>query len=179
MNVIETILPDVLIIEPKVFSDSRGFFKEIFQNERYSQNGIELNFVQDNYSRSKKDVLRGLHFQKSKPQGKLVTCLRGAVFDVAIDLNPNSVTFGEYIGVELSEDNHRQLWVPKGYGHGFCVLTDVADFYYKCTDFYDPTDEAGIIWNDPDIDIKWPIEHPLLTDKDLNLPNLKVIKDKL
>ena len=154
MNVIETILPDVLIIEPKVFSDSRGFFKEIFQNERYSQNGIELNFVQDNYSRSKKDVLRGLHFQKSKPQGKLVTCLRGAVFDVAIDLNPNSVTFGEYIGVELSEDNHRQLWVPKGYGHGFCVLTDVADFYYKCTDFYDPTDEAGIIWNDPDIDIK-------------------------
>ena len=136
MNVIETKLPGVLIIEPKVFVDSRGFFKETFQMQRYRDAGIDYEFVQDNHSRSQKGVLRGLHFQMEKSQGKLVCCPRGAVFDVAVDVNPSSPSFREYVGIELSEDNHRQFWVPPGYAHGFCVLTDIADFQYKCTDYY-------------------------------------------
>lgn len=173
MKVIKTKLSGVIIIEPKVFSDSRGFFKENFQVQCYREIGIDYDFVQDNYSRSQKGVLRGLHFQKTKPQGKLVSCLRGAVFDVAIDVNPLSLTFGQYVGVELTEENHRQLWVPPGYAHGFCVLTDIADFQYKCTDYYDPYDEGGVIWNDPDVNINWPIERPLLSNKDAKLPSLK------
>jgi len=173
MKVIETKLPGVLIIEPKVFGDSRGFFKETFQAERYREAGIEYNFVQDNHSRSQKGVLRGLHFQITRPQGKLVSCSQGAVFDVAVDVDPASATFGQYVGIELTEDNHRQFWVPPGYAHGFCVLTDTADFQYKCTDYYDPSDEGGLIWNDLDIAIEWPIDQPLLSDKDAKLPTLK------
>ena len=173
MKVTETKLPSVLIIEPKVFGDSRGFFKETFQAERYREAGIEYDFVQDNHSRSQKGVLRGLHFQITKPQGKLVSCSQGAVFDVAVDVDPESATFGQYVGIELTEDNHRQFWVPPGYAHGFCVLTDTADFQYKCTDYYDSSDEGGLIWNDPDVAIEWPIDQPLLSDKDSKLPTLK------
>jgi dTDP-4-dehydrorhamnose 3,5-epimerase len=176
MNVIETALKGVLIIEPKVFGDHRGFFKETFQAERYREVGIDLPFVQDNHSRSQKGVLRGLHLQKTRPQGKLVSCSRGVVYDVAVDVDPNSATFGQYVGLELSEDNHRQLWIPPGYAHGFCVLSDVADFQYKCTDLYFPQDEGGLIWNDPDVCIDWPITDVQLSDKDLKLPTLEQIR---
>ena len=176
MNVIETRLPGVLIIEPKVFGDHRGFFKETFQSERYAEAGIDLPFVQDNHSRSQKGVLRGLHLQKTRPQGKLVSCSRGVVYDVAVDVNTESTTFGQYVGVELSEDNHRQLWIPPGYAHGFCVLSAVADFQYKCTDLYFPEDEGGLIWNDPEVAIEWPIKNPSLSEKDLKLPTLAHIR---
>ena len=156
-----------------MFGDTRGFFKETYQAQRYRDAGIKYDFVQDNHSRSQKDVLRGMHFQITKPQGKLVSCSQGAVFDVAVDVDPLSATFGQYVGIELTEDNHRQFWVPPGYAHGFCVLTDTADFQYKCTDYYDPSDEAGLIWNDPDVAIEWPIDQPLLSDKDVKLPTLK------
>ncbi|HMV94087.1 MAG TPA: dTDP-4-dehydrorhamnose 3,5-epimerase, partial [Thauera aminoaromatica] len=157
MKVIETALPGVLIIEPKAFGDHRGFFLETFQVERYREAGITLPFVQDNHSRSQRGVLRGLHFQKTRPQGKLVSVSRGAVYDVAVDIDPASATYGKFVGVELNDDNHRQMWVPPGYAHGFCVLSEVADFQYKCTDFYFPADEGGLAWNDPDVGIPWPI----------------------
>lgn len=173
MNVIETALPGVLIIEPKVFGDARGFFLETFQVERYREIGITLPFVQDNHSRSQRGVLRGLHFQKTKPQGKLVRVGRGAVYDVAVDIDPASPTFGKHVGVELSDDNHRQMWIPPGYAHGFCVLSEVADFEYKCTELYYPEDEGGVIWNDPDIGINWPCKNPVLSQKDGSLPNLQ------
>ena len=173
MKVIETALPGVLIFEPKAFGDSRGFFLETFQLERYQEAGLTLPFVQDNHSRSTKGVLRGLHFQINHPQGKLVSCSRGAVYDVAVDINPDSPTCGQYVGVELNDENHRQLWVPPGYAHGFCVLSEIADFQYKCTDFYHPNDEGGVMWNDPEIGIEWPIDEPLLSDKDKLHPSLK------
>lgn len=176
MKVIDTILPGVLIIEPKVFGDARGFFKETYQAERYRDVGIDLPFVQDNHSRSQKGVLRGLHLQKSRPQGKLVSCSRGVVYDVAVDVDPASPTFGKHVGVELSEDNHLQLWIPPGYAHGFCVLSDVADFQYKCTDLYFPEDEGGLIWNDPEVAIDWPIKEPQLSAKDVVLPSLAQIR---
>jgi len=175
MNVIETVLPGVLIIEPKVFGDERGFFLETFHKQRYEDAGIpgnSLEFVQDNHSRSSKGVLRGLHFQLENPQGKLVSAGTGAVFDVAADVNPDSATFGQWVGVELSEENHRQLWIPPGYAHGFCVLSDIADFQYKCTALYHPQSDAGVAWDDPDLEIDWPIESPLLSEKDLGLPKL-------
>ena len=172
MKVTETLLPGVLIIEPKVFGDNRGFFKETFSVERYKQIGIDLPFVQDNQSRSQYGVLRGLHFQKTRPQGKLVSCSFGKVFDVAVDVNPDSSTFGKHVGVELSDENHLQFWVPPGYAHGFCVLSEVADFQYKCTDFYFPEDESGVIWNDPDIGIDWPVSRPALSEKDFLLRRL-------
>jgi len=172
MKITETKLSGVLIIEPKVFGDSRGFFKETFQAERYREAGIEYTFVQDNYSRSQKGVLRGLHFQITKPQGKLVSCPKGAVFDVAVDIDPESTTYGQYVGVELTEENHKQMWMPPGYAHGFCVLSETADFLYKCTDYYDPSDEGGVIWNDPDVAIDWPIADPSLSNKDAILPTL-------
>ena len=178
MKVTETKLAGVLIIEPKVFGDSRGFFKETFQAERYREAGIEYTFVQDNYSRSQKGVLRGLHFQITKPQGKLVSCTKGAVFDVAVDIDPKSITYGQYVGSELTEENHKQLWVPPGYAHGFCVLSETADFHYKCTDYYDPSDEGGVIWSDPDVAIEWPITHPSLSSKDALLPTLAELNTK-
>jgi dTDP-4-dehydrorhamnose 3,5-epimerase len=149
MNVINTKISDVVIIEPKVFGDERGFFLETFQAERYLEEaGINLPFVQDNHSRSGKNVLRGLHFQKSKPQGKLVRVVRGEVFDVAVDIRKTSPTYGQWAGVLLSEDNKRQFWVPPGLAHGFVVLSEIADFEYKCTDYYDPSDEGSLVWND-------------------------------
>ena len=173
MKVIETALPGVLIIEPKVFGDHRGFFLETFQVERYREAGIALPFVQDNHSRSQRGVLRGLHFQRTRPQGKLVSVSRGAVYDVAVDIDPASATYGRFVGVELSDDNHRQLWIPPGYAHGFCVLSEVADFQYKCTDLYFPEDEGGLSWNDPDVGIPWPIAEPQLSAKDLKNPRLR------
>ncbi len=176
MNVVETALPGVLIIEPKAFGDHRGFFLETFQVERYREAGITLPFVQDNHSRSQRGVLRGLHFQKTRPQGKLVSVSRGAVYDVAVDIDPASATYGQFVGVELNDDNHRQMWVPPGYAHGFCVLSEVADFQYKCTDFYFPADEGGLLWNDPDVGIPWPITEPQLSAKDANNPRLRDLK---
>ena len=172
MKVSETLLPGVLIIEPKTFGDKRGFFLEVFQAERYRKIGIDVTFVQDNHSRSARGVLRGLHFQRTHPQGKLVSVSRGTVFDVVVDINPESPTFGRYVGVELNDENHRQLWIPPGYAHGFCVLSEIADFQYKCTDYYRPDDEGGLIWNDPDVNIPWPIKSPLLSAKDQLNPTL-------
>ena len=160
-------LKGCVIIEPRVFGDERGFFLETFQAVRYEQEaGIDLPFVQDNHSRSAKGVLRGLHFQKTKPQGKLVRVVRGEVYDVAVDIRIGSATFGEWEGVILSEDNKKQFWVPPGFAHGFVVLSDTADFEYKCTDYYDPSDEGSILWSDPDLDIPWPIANPVLSTKD-------------
>jgi len=175
MKAIETALAGVLIIEPKVFVDTRGFFLETFHKQRYENVGIpgsDLEFVQDNHSRSRKGVLRGLHFQLENPQGKLVSAGTGAVFDVAADVNPDSTTYGQWVGVELNEDNHRQLWIPPGYAHGFCVLSEVADFQYKCTALYHPESDSGVLWDDPDIGIQWPVEYPLLSEKDKVLPRL-------
>ena len=175
MNVIKTAIEGVVIIEPKVFGDERGFFLETFQEERYeAEAGINLPFVQDNHSRSTKNVLRGLHFQKNKPQGKLVRVVRGEVFDVAVDIRKDSPTYGQWEGVVLSEENKRQFWVPPGLAHGFVVLSDTADFEYKCTDYYDPADEGALAWNDPDVGIEWPegIE-PVLSEKDRNALCLK------
>lgn len=178
VKVTETHLPGVLVIEQVVHGDDRGFFKETYQERIYRDIGINFSFVQDNYSRSSGGVLRGLHFQKTKPQGKLVTCPRGSVFDVAVDVNPDSTTFGQWFGVELSESNHLQLWIPPGYAHGFCVLSEYADFAYKCTDFYDQQDESGVHWNDPQLSIDWPIVNPIVSFKDSRLGTLaEVTKD--
>ena len=173
MKVTKTDLPGVLIIEPKAFGDERGFFLETFQAERYREAaGISLPFVQDNHSRSKRGVLRGLHVQTRHVQGKLVRAARGEIFDVAADIDPKSATFGRWVGVTLSDTNHRQLWIPPGYAHGFVVVSEIADFEYKCTDYYDPQAEAGVVWNDPDLRIAWPIEAPTLSEKDQRLPKL-------
>ncbi|WP_371375375.1 dTDP-4-dehydrorhamnose 3,5-epimerase [Thalassotalea aquiviva] len=167
MKIIDTKIPEVKIIEPKVFGDERGFFLETFQADRYqSIIGEGLSFVQDNHSRSARGVLRGLHFQKTKPQGKLVRVVRGEVFDVAVDIRKDSPTYGQWEGVILSEENKRQFWVPPGFAHGFVVLSDTADFEYKCTDYYDPSDEGSLIWNDQDIGIEWPITDVQLSEKD-------------
>lgn len=175
MNVIKTKLAGCVVIEPQVFGDHRGFFLETFQAKRYAEEaGITLPFVQDNHSRSSKGVLRGLHFQKTKPQGKLVRVVSGEVFDVAVDLRPESKTFGQWEGVILSEENKRQFWIPPHLAHGFVVLSDTADFEYKCTDYYDPSDEGSIAWNDPDIGIDWPIADDLnLSEKDIAAPSFQ------
>ncbi|MCM2445103.1 dTDP-4-dehydrorhamnose 3,5-epimerase [Rahnella sp. CG8] len=167
MNVTDTEVIGVKLVEPKVFGDDRGFFLETFQQNRYKEMlEIDLDFVQDNHSRSSKNVLRGLHFQTSKPQGKLVRVVRGEVFDVVVDIRPESATFGKWVGVYLSEDNKNQLWVPPGLAHGFVVISDFADFEYKCTDYYDPKNEGCLIWNDPEVGVKWPVSEPLLSAKD-------------
>jgi dTDP-4-dehydrorhamnose 3,5-epimerase len=177
MKVTETVLPGVRIIEPRVFGDARGFFLETFQAERYRQEaGIDLPFVQDNHSRSRRGVLRGLHSQSPNPQGKLVRVARGEVFDVAVDIDPASKTFGKWVGVLLSETNHLQLWIPPGYAHGFVVVSEIADFEYKCTDYYNVSAEVGVIWNDPEVGIDWPIQDPQLSKKDEALPTLAQIR---
>jgi dTDP-4-dehydrorhamnose 3,5-epimerase len=167
MKVIETSIPGCVIIEPCVFGDERGFFLETFHAARYGESaGINLPFVQDNHSRSSKRVLRGLHFQKTKPQGKLVRVVSGEVYDVAVDIRANSKTFGKWEAVILSEQNKLQFWVPPGFAHGFVVLSDSADFEYKCTDFYDSADEGSILWSDPDLGIQWPVQNPIISAKD-------------
>ena len=172
MKVTPTELPEVLLVEPKVFGDARGFFYEGYQAERYAAAGIPGPFVQDNLSRSARGTLRGLHFQEPKGQGKLVQVLRGRVFDVAVDVRTGSPRFGRWVGVELAEEPLRQLWIPPGFAHGFCVLSESADFFYRCTELYAPAAERAIAWNDPRIGIRWPIEQPLLSAKDAAAPLL-------
>lgn len=168
MNVIRTAIPEVVIIEPKVFGDARGFFFESFNQKAFNEaTGTHHPFVQDNHSRSAQGVLRGLHYQIQQPQGKLVRVVRGAVIDVAVDIRKSSPTFGQWVAEELSEDNHRQLWVPPGFAHGFVVLSDTAEFLYKTTDYYAPQYERSILWSDPDLAIKWPVDAPILSAKDL------------
>ena len=168
MNVIKTAIPDVLIIEPKVFGDSRGFFFESHNQRRFEElTGIHRPFVQDNHSRSARGVLRGLHYQMHQPQGKLVRVTQGEVFDVAVDLRRSSPTFGQSVSVRLSAESHRQLWIPPGFAHGFLVTTDSADFLYKTTDYYAPEHERTLLWNDPVLDIDWPLQgEPVLSEKD-------------
>lgn len=167
MQIINTDISDVKIIEPKIYGDERGFFLETYEQKRYQQMlGIELNFVQDNHSRSQKKVLRGLHFQKKNPQGKLVRVVRGEVFDVAVDIRKDSITYGKWTSVILSEENKKQFWIPPGLAHGFVVLSDIADFEYKCTNYYDPESEGCLLWNDPTVNISWPILNPVLSNKD-------------
>lgn len=172
MKVTETDLPGVLILEPRVFQDDRGFFLELYHRERFAEHGIVVDFVQDNRSHSKKNTLRGLHYQLHHPQGKLCHVTRGEVFDVAVDLRKDSAHFGKWTGVILSEHNHRQLYVPPGFAHGYCALTDDVDFLYKCSERYFPDDERTIIWNDPQIGIDWPVDSPLVSDKDGRAPQL-------
>ncbi len=167
MQIIKTDLPGVIIIEPKVFEDERGFFKETYSLEKYQEAGINHPFVQDNLSRSEKGTLRGLHYQIEHAQGKLVQVVRGEIYDVAVDMRKNSSHFGKWVGIILSESNHRQLYVPPGFAHGFCVLSSSADMSYKCTDIYHPEHERTLLWNDPDIGVAWPVEENLiLSEKD-------------
>lgn len=170
MDVIETRIPDVKLIKPKVFGDERGFFMETWNARAFAEAGIDATFVQDNHSRSVKHTLRGLHYQIKQPQGKLVRCTRGEVFDVAVDIRKGSPSFGQWVGEILSEDNQHQLWVPQGFAHGFLVLSETADFQYKCTDFYSPEHERTLQWNDPSIGVEWPISEGAslnLSKKDL------------
>jgi dTDP-4-dehydrorhamnose 3,5-epimerase len=168
LNIIATSIPDVLIIEPKVFGDERGFFFESFNSRQFNEvMGRDVQFVQDNHSRSAKNVLRGLHYQIQQPQGKLVRAVQGTVFDVAVDIRKSSPTFGQHVGVELSAENKRMLWIPEGFAHGFVVLSETAEFLYKTTDYWAPEFERSIAWNDPTLDIKWPAEiEPNLSGKD-------------
>ena len=166
MRFIEAGLPGVILIEPDVFEDPRGYFLETYHAKKYADAGILGPFVQDNFSRSIRGTLRGLHYQRTHAQGKLVCAAEGIVFDVAVDIRPGSPTFGKWFGAELSAANKRQLYIPPGYAHGFCVLSEVAAFSYKCTDFYVPQDEGGLLWNDPAIGISWPLSNPLLSAKD-------------
>ncbi|GAB4309374.1 MAG: dTDP-4-dehydrorhamnose 3,5-epimerase [Methanobacteriaceae archaeon] len=174
----KTSIEGVFIIEPTVFEDERGYFMETYHAGEFKEAGLDLNFVQDNQSKSKKGVLRGLHFQYTQPQGKLVRVIKGKVFDVGVDLRKDSPTYGKWEGVILSEENKKQFYIPEGFAHGFLVLSDEAEFTYKCTDFYNREDEGGILWNDPDIGIEWPIrgiKEVILSDKDKQWPNLKEI----
>jgi len=173
MKVTPLEIPDLLLVEPKVFGDDRGFFMELFHAKRYADAGIPGPFVQDNYSRSARGTLRGLHFQEPQGQGKLVQVFAGSVYDVALDVRRGSKTFGQWVAVELSAENRRQLWIPPGFAHGFCVTSDTADFHYKCTTLYAPETERCIAWNDPDLAIPWPVSEPLLSPKDLRAPRLK------
>lgn len=179
MKVIATGLPGLMLIEPKVFGDSRGFFMETWNQARYVEQGLPGVFVQDNISLSQKGVIRGLHFQNPNSQGKLVYVLQGEVFDVAVDIRVGSPTFGKWEGVTLSGENKRQFYIPEGFAHGFCVTSETALFAYKCTELYRPQSEYGLSWQDPDLGIKWPIQKPLLSEKDLIYPRLKDIETKL
>ncbi len=174
MRCIETKLAGVLILEPDVYPDARGFFLEHYNRSRYAElPGLDVAFVQDNHSHSMHGVLRGLHLQREHPQGKLVTALRGSIWDVAVDIDPTSPTFRAWVGVELTQHNHRQIYIPPGYAHGFCVLSESADLFYKCTESRHAGDEYGIAWNDPDLAIAWPVREPVLSTKDAANPSLK------
>jgi dTDP-4-dehydrorhamnose 3,5-epimerase len=173
VKVTPTPLSGLLVLEPRIFKDDRGYFVETYQQERYREAGITQPFVQDNTSHSIKDTLRGMHFQQPRAQGKLVSCTRGAIWDAVIDVRQGSPTFGKWFGVELSAATARQLWVPTGFAHGFCVLSDTADVTYKCTDYYAPGTERAVLWNDPDVGIAWPVKSPLLSPKDAVAPRLK------
>ncbi len=173
MNFTPLEIPDVILVEPDVFGDARGFFTETFHAGKYAAGGIDRSFVQDNLSFSQRGILRGLHFQLRRPQAKLVYVVSGEVFDVAVDLRRGSPTFGTWCGRVLSAENHRQMFIPEGFAHGFCVLSETATFLYKCGALYAPDDDRGVLWNDPDVGIRWPLEHPLLSAKDQRLPRLR------
>ena len=166
MKVITTNIAGLLQIKPDVYKDERGFFMETYTEEKYFQNGIQSKFVQDNYSHSKKDVLRGLHYQHKKPQGKLIRVIKGTIFDVALDIRLSSPTYGCHYSTLLDGQEFHQLFLPPGIAHGFCVLSNFVDFEYKCTDYYNPGDEAGILWNDPELGINWPVKNPIVSDRD-------------
>ena len=177
MNIITTALDGVIIIEPEVFRDNRGFFMETYSRAKYKEAGVVCDFVQDNLSYSMKGTLRGLHFQVKRPQAKFVQVITGEIFDVAVDIRPGSSTFGKWAGVYLSEKNKRQLFIPEGFAHGFCVISETAHFLYKCSDFYFQHDEGGILWSDPDIGIDWPVKDPIVSEKDKQLPRLSGIRN--
>ena len=179
MKFIPTAIPDVILIEPKVFGDHRGFFMETWQRQQFAENGIDYDFVQDNHSKSSHGILRGLHYQMEQTQGKLVRVVEGSVFDVAVDMRKSSATFGQWVGYELSAENHRMLWVPPGFAHGFYVKSETAEFVYKCTDYYAPEHEESLLWNDPALSIEWNLvegKSPILSDKDANAPVLSNAK---
>jgi dTDP-4-dehydrorhamnose 3,5-epimerase len=175
MNVIQTELPEVLIFEPKMFGDGRGFFLEHYQNARYAAHGVTRPFVQDNLSRSSRGVLRGLHLQNPHPQGKLVGVMKGRVLDIAVDVRVGSPTFSRHVAVELGDDTFRQLWIPRGFAHGFTVLSETADFFYKCDELYSPVDEITVRWDDPALKIDWRTPNPTLSARDVAAPLLKDI----
>ncbi|MBX7219862.1 MAG: dTDP-4-dehydrorhamnose 3,5-epimerase [Blastocatellia bacterium] len=179
MKFLPTELPEVIIIEPVVFRDTRGFFLETYQARKYREGGIDVTFVQDNHSRSSRGTLRGLHAQRTKPQGKLVRVIQGEIYDVAVDIRPHSPTFGRWVGLTLSAENFLQVFVPPGFAHGFCVVSETAEVEYKCTDFYNPGDEIGICWNDPALAIPWPVTEPILSTKDANHPCLSELIETL
>ncbi|MEO8035536.1 MAG: dTDP-4-dehydrorhamnose 3,5-epimerase [Acidobacteriota bacterium] len=173
MKIIQTSLPGVVLLEPTLYADDRGWFMETYNESRFREAGIEAPFVQDNHSRSRRGVLRGLHYQEPNPQGKLVRCAAGSLFDVAVDIRRGSPHFGQWFGAELSEANHLMLWIPPGFAHGFCATSDQADLVYKCTALYDSSGDRAIAWNDPDIGIEWPVQDPLHSPKDSIAPRLK------
>jgi len=179
LKVLQTELPGVLVIEPTVHRDARGFFVETYQAKRYAEAGVDATFVQDNHSCSARGTVRGLHAQLARPQAKLVRVLRGAIWDVVVDVRRGSPTFKRWIGVELTQDNFRQIYVPIGFAHGFCVTSDVAEVEYKCSDYYQPGDELGLAWNDPELAIPWPVAEPLLSDKDRAGKPLAELLDRL
>ena len=176
MNLIPTSLKGLLILEPNVFVDKRGYFLETHHQERFQSYGLSTDFVQDNLSFSKKSTLRGLHFQRSHPQAKLVQAITGKIFDVAVDIRPESPTFGKWSGTMLSEENKRQLYIPEGFAHGFCVLSESAHVAYKCSAHYSPEDEGGILWSDPAVGIDWPVKDPTLSEKDRQYPCLQDLR---
>ena len=175
----ETSLPGVKLIKPDIYKDPRGFFMEVYHKQRYSEVGIEKSFVQDNYSHSKQDTLRGLHYQLNHPQGKIIYVIRGEIIDVAVDIRRGSPDFGKWTSVNLSSENGYQVYIPEGFAHGFCVLSETADVIYKCTDFYTPGDDFGLLWSDPDMNIDWPVSAPSLSEKDLKNPKLSEISRDL
>ena len=179
MKFTPTAIPDVVLIEPAVHRDARGFFLETFHATKFQAAGLDLRFVQDNHSRSQRGTLRGLHAQHARPQGKLVRALRGEIFDVAVDVRPGSPTFGKHVAALLSDQNFHQLWVPPGFIHGFCVVSEIAEVEYKCTDLYAPGDEIGVVWNDADLMIPWPVKEPILSAKDAALPSLAALRQRL
>lgn len=176
IEVTKTPLSGVVIVKNRVFGDERGFFMETFHQEHFESAGLPSKFVQDNHSRSSKGVLRGLHYQYPQWQGKLVRVLSGAIFDVAVDIRPDSRTFGQWFGLELNDENRLQLYIPPGFAHGFATLSDLADVSYKCTSLYKPEDEVGIAWNDPDIGVDWPLSDPIVSDKDAKAPRLSEVR---
>jgi dTDP-4-dehydrorhamnose 3,5-epimerase len=173
MKVTPTKIPEVLLIEPRVFKDHRGHFLEVYQAERYLEHGIPAGFVQDNFSYSQKRVLRGLHYQLGRPQGKLVWVAQGRVFDVVVDIRKSSANFGKWLSLVLDAETYQQLYIPPGFAHGFCVISDWATVLYKCTDYYDPREERGIRWDDPALGIDWPVVEPILSPKDQAFPSLE------
>lgn len=180
MEITETNIPDVLLLKPTIHRDDRGFFLETYRQEHLQSYGVDAHFVQDNLSQSQKGTIRGLHYQIEQPQDKLIMIMQGRILDVAVDLRQDSETFGEHTAVELSADNRHQMFIPKGFAHGFAVLSDQADVYYKCSDYYYPQGERGLFWDDPQLEIDWKVQHPIVSEKDQNQPTLnKILTDNL